>query len=51
MLQVVLNFGITAGSATAITADEIIDLVYSLKAPYRKNASFIMNDANYKGYS
>ena len=27
-----------------ITADNIIDLVYSLKRPYRKNASFIMND-------
>jgi HK97 family phage major capsid protein len=34
------QLGITAGSATAITADEIIDLVYSLKAPYRKNAVF-----------
>ena len=27
-----------------ISADDIIDLVYSLKRPYRKNASFIMND-------
>ena len=27
------------------TADEIIDLIYSLKRPYRKNAAFIMNDA------
>lgn len=42
------ELGVTAGSATAITADEIIDLVYSLKAPYRKNASFIMNDATIK---
>ncbi|MGI6487185.1 MAG: phage major capsid protein [Syntrophothermaceae bacterium] len=42
------ELGITAGSATALTADEIIDLVYSLKAPYRKNASFIMNDATIK---
>ncbi len=42
------ELGITAGSATAITADEIIDLVYSLKAPYRKNAAFIMNDATIK---
>lgn len=42
------ELGITAGSATTITADEIIDLVYSLKAPYRKNASFIMNDATIK---
>lgn len=35
---------ITAASATAITADEIINLAYSLKRPYRKNAKFIMND-------
>lgn len=37
--------GVTAASATAITADELINLVYSLKAPYRKNAKFLMNDA------
>lgn len=36
--------GVTAASAIAITADEIINLVYSLKRPYRKNAKFIMND-------
>lgn len=36
--------GVTASSATAITADEIINLVYSLKRPYRKNAKFLMND-------
>ena len=38
------EIGVTAASATAITADEIINLVYSLKRPYRKNAKFIMND-------
>lgn len=38
------DVGVTAASATAITADEIISLVYSLKRPYRKNAKFIMND-------
>lgn len=32
---------LTAG----ITTDNLIDLVYGLKRPYRKNASFIMNDA------
>jgi len=37
--------GVTAASATAITADEIISLVHALKAPYRKNAKFLMNDA------
>ena len=42
------ELGITANSATALTADEVIDLVYSLKAPYRKNAVFLMNDATVK---
>ena len=42
------ELGVTAASTTAITADEIIDLVFSLKAPYRKNAVFIMNDATVK---
>ena len=37
--------GVTAASATAITVDEIINLVHALKAPYRKNAKFLMNDA------
>lgn len=40
--------GVTTASATAITADEIIDLFYSLKAPYRKNAVWILNDATVK---
>lgn len=35
--------GVTT-SAVSITSDNIIELVYSLKRPYRKNASFIMND-------
>lgn len=30
--------------AAAIKADDIIDLTYALKHPYRKNAVFIMND-------
>lgn len=37
--------GVTAASATAVTADEIINLFYSLDAPYRKNAIWILNDA------
>ena len=40
--------GVTAASATAITADELIDLVYSLKAPYRKRAIFLFNDQTIK---
>jgi len=35
------EIGITAASATAITLDEIMDLFYSLKSPYRRNAVFI----------
>ena len=38
------QIGVTAASATDITADEIINLVYALKRPYRKKAKFIMND-------
>jgi len=40
--------GVTAASATTITADELIDLFYSLGAPYRKNAVWILNDATIK---
>ena len=36
--------GVTTASSTKITADEIINLVYSLKRPYRKNAVFLAND-------
>lgn len=35
--------GVTT-STGSITSDNMIELVYSLKRPYRKNASFIMND-------
>lgn len=31
--------------SAALKSDDLLDLVYSLKRPYRKNASFIMNDA------
>ena len=37
--------GVTAAANNAITADELINLVYALKAPYRRNAKFLMNDA------
>ncbi|QGT99507.1 Phage major capsid protein [Candidatus Syntrophocurvum alkaliphilum] len=42
------DVGVTAASATAITMDEVIDLYHSLKAPYRKNATFVVNDATIK---
>lgn len=38
------DVGVMAKSATAITADELIDLIYSLKRPYRKSAAFLLND-------
>lgn len=44
-------FAVTGGGQVANTltaamkSDDMIDLVYGLKRPYRKNASFIMNDA------
>ena len=40
--------GVTAMAAAAFTADEIFDLFYSLKAPYRRSAVFVMNDASVK---
>lgn len=42
------DIGVTAASATAITVDELMDLFYSLRSPYRKNALFIMNDSTVK---
>ena len=42
------ELGTTAAAAATITADEVIDLFYSLKAPYRRKAVFIMNDATVK---
>ena len=40
--------GVTAASQTAVTFDEVIDLYYSLRAPYRQDGVFIMNDATIK---
>jgi HK97 family phage major capsid protein len=37
--------GVTTASATAITAEEIINLYYSLKAPYRRKAIWVFSDA------
>lgn len=42
------QLGVTAGSATAITADELIDLFYSLNSAYRKNAVWLLNDSTMK---
>ena len=42
--------GVTAASATAVTADEIIDLVHSVDPAYRQspNAAIMMNDSTLK---
>ncbi len=42
------QLGTTAAAVAAITFDEIFDLFYSLKAPYRKRAKFVMNDSTVK---
>ena len=39
---------VTTAKPTDITADELIDLHYALRAPYRKNAVWLMNDATVK---
>jgi HK97 family phage major capsid protein len=40
--------GVTAASTSAITMDEVMDLFYSLRAPYRRNSVFMMNDSTVK---
>jgi HK97 family phage major capsid protein len=42
------SLGVTASSATAISMDEVLDLYHSLKSAYRKNATFVVNDATVK---
>ena len=40
--------GVTTASATAVTADELMDLYYSLKSPYRKKSVWVLNDSTIK---
>ena len=42
------DVGVTAASATAITADELLDLYFSLLSPYRKKATWVVNDSTIK---
>lgn len=42
------ELGVTAAAQSALKLDEILDLFYSLKSPYRKKATFMMNDATVK---
>lgn len=41
------GIGITTAGA-AFTSDEILDLIHSVKAGYRKNAKFLLNDSSIK---
>ena len=38
--------GVTAAGATAVTADELIDLYHSVSRPYRRNAVWVAADAS-----
>ncbi|MBP3658359.1 MAG: phage major capsid protein, partial [Oscillospiraceae bacterium] len=40
--------GVTAAAADKITSDEVIDLYYSLRVPYRRKAVFITHDSAMK---
>ena len=37
---------VSSALSAAMKADDLLDFVYALKRPYRKNASFIINDKN-----
>ncbi|MCL1952816.1 MAG: phage major capsid protein [Oscillospiraceae bacterium] len=39
------TLAVTTASSTAVTFDEVISLIYALKSPYRRGASFVTNDA------
>lgn len=42
------DIGVTAAKADAVTFDEVMDLFYSLRAPYRRKAVFFMHDGTVK---
>lgn len=42
------DLGVTAAAADKITADELIDLFYALRAPYRRKAVWLLNDSTVK---
>lgn len=44
-IQVASAAGATAASATAITGDDIINLIHSVDQEYRQNGTFMMNDS------
>lgn len=42
------DLGVTAAKADALTFDGVMDLFYSLRAPYRRNPVFMLNDSTVK---
>ncbi|GHU82607.1 phage capsid protein [Clostridia bacterium] len=42
------QLGVTTAAATAIALDELLDLFYSLRAPYRRKAVFVLHDTTVK---
>lgn len=42
------TLGVTAAAVGAITSDELIDLQHALKTKFRKNATWLINDATLK---
>ena len=40
--------GVTAAAADKVTFDEVMDLYYALRSPYRRRAVFVMNDSTVK---
>ena len=40
---------IESDARNSVSLDDIIDLFYSLRAPYRRNSVFVMNDSTVKG--
>lgn len=44
------QIGTTASSQTAVSFDDVISLVYSLKSPYRRNAVFLTNDSTVSAF-
>ena len=40
--------GVSTAAATSVTFDEVMDLFYSLRSPYRRQAVFLMNDSTVK---
>ena len=42
------QIGVSAASAAALTCDEVIDLYYALRSPYRKNSVWLTNDSTVK---